>query len=141
MSKRPKILARRPAGPEHMVVSVRAVDKEKFSHRKEPCPKCPWRIDAVGEFPAEAFKHSAETTYDMSQHLFSCHDSGVKKPAVCAGFLLRGADHNLSVRLAYMSGLYKGEVQDGGHELHSSYKDMAVANGVSPDDPVLAKCR
>lgn len=140
MSKRPKVLAVRPAGPDHRVVSLSG-GNDKFTHRKEPCPKCPWRIDAVGEFPAEAFKHSAETAYDMSQHLFSCHDSGSNKPAVCAGFLLRGADHNLSVRLAYMTGRYKGDVHDGGHELHNSYTDMAVANGVNPDDPVLAKCR
>jgi hypothetical protein len=59
---------------------------------------------------------------------------------VCAGFLLRGADHNLSVRLGTISGKY-GAVEDGGHELHENYRAMAIANGVDADDPVLAPCR
>lgn len=138
MSKAPRIVDVRPAGPEHQVVTVVG---GKGSYRRQPCPKCPWRTDAVGEFPAESFRHSANTAYDMSQHVFSCHDSGTKKPATCAGFLLRGADNNLAVRLAYMSGRLEGDVTDGGCELHDSYWDMAVANGVDPEDPVLKPCR
>lgn len=127
----------RPAGPDHQVVSVKGGGTR---YRRRPCPKCPWRVDAVGEFPAEAFRHSAETAYDMSQRLFSCHDSGVRKPAICAGFLLK-ADHNLAVRLARMRGDITDDVTDGGHELHPNYRAMAVANGVAPEDPVLAPCR
>lgn len=138
MSKPPRIVDVRPAGPEHQVVTVLG---GKGSYRRQPCPKCPWRTDAVGEFPAESFRHSANTAYDMSDHVFACHDSGTKKPATCAGFLLRGADHNLAVRLAYMSGRLEGDVTDGGCELHDSYRDMAVANGVDPEDPVLKPCR
>lgn len=138
MLKAPRIVDVRPAGPEHQVVTVVG---GKGSYRRQPCPKCPWRTDAVGEFPAESFRHSANTAYDMSQHVFSCHDSGTKKPATCAGFLLRGADNNLAVRLAYMSGRLEGDVTDGGCELHDSYRDMAVANGVDPEDPVLKPCR
>jgi hypothetical protein len=33
------------------------------------------------------------------------------------------------------------DVEDGGHELHESYRAMAIANGVAADDPVLAACR
>jgi len=95
----------------------------------------------VGEFPAEAFRHSASTAYDMSDHTFACHQSGKEKPATCAGFLLRGATHNLAVRLGYMRGRFQGDVTDGGHELHESYRAMAIANGVDPEDPVLAPCR
>ncbi|CAB5514505.1 hypothetical protein LMG26857_03564 [Achromobacter anxifer] len=138
MSKAPRIVDVRPAGPEHQVVTVVG---GKGSYRRQPCPKCPWRTDAVGEFPAESFRHSANTAYDMSDHVFACHDSGTKKPATCAGFLLRGADNNLAVRLAYMSGRLEGDVTDGGCELHDSYRDMAVANGVDPEDPVLKPCR
>ena len=94
-----------------------------------------------GTFPAEAFRHSAETAYDMSQHSFACHESGAEKPATCAGFLLHGADHNLAVRLRRMRGQIKNDISDGGHDLHHSYRDMAEANGVSPDDPSLTKCR
>lgn len=76
----------------------------------------------------------------MAQHTFACHSAGAENPRICAGFLLRGADHNLSVRLKYIQGQI-GHVHDGGLELHNSYRAMAVANGVSPDDPVLADCR
>jgi hypothetical protein len=77
----------------------------------------------------------------MAQTTFGCHESGSKKPATCAGFLLRGADHNLSVRLGYSTGRYKNDITDGGHELHESYRDMAVANGVPENDPAIKLCR
>lgn len=128
----------RPAGDGHQVVRVVG---GKGSYRRKPCSDCPWRKDAVGEFPAEAFRHSAHTAYDMAQETFACHQSGVKKPATCAGFLLRGAYHNLSVRLGHMFGKFKDDVKDNGVELHASYRAMAVANGVDPDDPALAPCR
>jgi hypothetical protein len=60
---------------------------------------------------------------------------------VCAGFLLRGADHNLAVRLGYYNGRFKDDVSDDGLALHANYRAMAVANGVDPDDPALADCR
>lgn len=59
----------------------------------------------------------------------------------CAGFLLRGADHNMSVRVGYMTGKYKNDVIEGDAILHESYKEMAVANGVHPNHPALAPCR
>lgn len=136
--KQPEILRVRPADENHQVVTVAGDGSRR--HRKKPCAQCPWRKDATGVFPAEAFRHSAETAYDMSSHVFSCHDSGTKRPAACAGFLLRGADHNLSVRLARMQGQML-DVEEGGHELHENYRAMAIANGVDPDDPVLAPCR
>lgn len=128
----------RPAGDGHQVVTVVG---GKGTYRREPCPDCPWRVDAVGVFPAEAFKHSANTAYDMADHTFACHSSGTAKPAICAGFLLRGADHNLTVRLKRMQGEIVDDVVDGGHELHENYRAMAVANGVDPADAVLRPCR
>lgn len=135
-----KVTRIRPAGPDHRVVTL-TTEGGCGSYRKKPCKTCPWRVGAVGEFPASAFKHSAETAYDMSQHVFSCHASGTEKPAVCAGFLLRGGEHNLAVRLGRMNGRYKDDVTDDGVELHENYRAMAVANGVSKNDPVLAPCR
>ena len=129
----------RPAGEDHQVVEVQG---GKNTYRRQPCPDCPWRKDSVGEFPAEAFKHSANTAHDMSDHKFGCHASGTEKPATCAGFLLRGADHNLAVRKAVMFGqIDPREITDGGHELFEDYIEMAIANGVAPDDPALALCR
>lgn len=134
---RARVTRRRLAGEDHAVVTVEGGGD---AYRREPCPTCPWRLDATGEFPADAFKLSAHTAYDMAAAMFACHSSGAAKPATCAGFLVAGADHNLSARLGHCRGLYR-DVTDGGHELHPSYRAMAVANGVDPADPVLAPCR
>nr|WP_255593518.1 DUF6283 family protein [Acidovorax sp. sic0104] len=99
-----------PAGQDHQVVSLKSQSK---SYRKEPCPGCPWKTANAGDFPADAFKVSANTAYDMSTHVFSCHESGSRHPATCAGFLLRGADNNLSVRLSYINGKFQNDVTDG----------------------------
>jgi len=133
-----RVVKIRPAGDDHQVVTV---EDGKGTYRRKPCSDCPWRIDAIGEFPAEAFKHSASTAYDMASNTFACHQSGKVRPSICAGFLLRGADHNLIVRLGFMQGQFKGDVHDDGCELHENYHVMAVANGVDPEDPVLSACR
>lgn len=129
----------RPVDACHQVVTV---EGGKSTLRRTPCGGCPWRVDQTGVFPAKAFEHSAPTAYDMSEHVFSCHESGTAKTAICAGFLLRGADHNLAVRLKAMRGeIGWGSIADGGHELHASYRAMAVANGVAEDAEVLLPCR
>lgn len=133
-----KITKVRPAGDAHQVLTI---EGGKGSYRREPCSDCPWRTDATGIFPSSAFEHSASTAYDMAQNTFGCHQSGSQKPAICAGFLLRGADHNLTVRLRRIDGKIKNDVSDGGHDLHENYTAMAIANGIDEDDPVLGPCR
>jgi hypothetical protein len=60
----------------------------------------------------------------------------------CAGFLLRGAQHNMAVRMACSVGqIDLSQVSDGGHELHDDYRAMAIANGLDPADPRLRGCR
>lgn len=135
---KPAIVAITPAGADHQVVTVQG---GQMLYRRTPCSDCPWRVDATGEFPPEAFRHSATTAYDMASNTFACHQSGTKKPAICAGFLLRGTDHNLRVRLARITGEIHDDVTDGGYELHESYRDMAISNGVDEDDPILRPCR
>ena len=137
MSKKTSIIRTRAAGDNHQVVTVKS---DKKAYRRKPCANCPWRKDAVGEFPPEAFRHSAETSYDQSFNIFACHDSGVEHAATCAGFILRGADNNLAVRLAYLRNEVP-EVTDGGHKLFDNYKQMAIANNVDEADPVLVRCR
>lgn len=134
------VLAIHPAGPEHRVVTVKG---PAGRYCRRPCAECPWRVDAtVGEFPPQAFRRSAITAYDLAQYVFGCHMGGTAVPVTCAGFLLRGATHNLAVRLAVLSGrLRYDDLDDGGHALHASYRAMAIANGVAPDDPALAPCR
>lgn len=136
-ARKTRITAVRPAGAAHQVLTVEGGGK---GHCTRPCADCPWRKDATGEFPPEAFRHSASTAYDMAANTFACHQAGAEQPRVCAGFLLRGAHHNLSVRLGWIQGKYR-DVSDGGHELHEDYRAMAIANGVDPDDEVLAPCR
>lgn len=83
------------------------------------------------------YRHSARTTYDRAETTFGCHSEGADNSATCAGFLLRGAAHNLHVRV-YGPG--EDEVHSG-RELYSNYRAMAVANGVDPADPALVGCR
>ena len=129
----------RPAGPDHQVVTV---SKTGGGYRRKPCGGCPWVTANDGNFPAEAFRHSANTAHDMATTCFACHESGADKPAICAGFLLRNAQNNLSVRMAQMRGtLDMGQVHVDGRELHTSYRAMAEANGVPADDAALANCR
>ncbi len=135
-----KITDIRPAGEDHQVVTV--TSDSPHGYRRKPCSTCTWRVDAVGEFPAEAFRHSASTAYDMADREFACHQSGTGKPATCAGFLLRGAGHNLATRLKVTAGRIELlAVSDDGLELFESYRAMAEANGVEPGDPALSRCR
>lgn len=148
MSGLGKVTQVRPAGDDHRVLTVHGGD---FSYRRRPCggaestperPGCPWRVDAVGHFPAEAFAQSARTAHDLSGHTFGCHESGPDRPATCAGFLLQGADHNMAVRMHRATGKVDlSEVDDGGYELHPGYITMAVENGVDEDDSALRGCR
>jgi hypothetical protein len=107
---------------------------------RSPCAQCPWRVDNTGNFPPEAFRHSAITAYDLATEMFACHMKGAVDPGVCAGFLLNGAEHNLAVRMKRRKHELI-DVEDGGHELHESYREMAIANGVDPDDEALRACR
>lgn len=133
-----RIVEVREAGDEHRVVTTFGGTD---AYRRTPCGGCPWRQDTTGTFPAEAFRHSARTAEDMSEVSFACHEAGSSKPITCAGFLLRGASHNLSVRLGFITGRYQDDVSDAGLALHPSYRAMAEANGVPPEDPALARCR
>ncbi len=124
--------------------AVRRLINTSSRIRNKPCKTCPWRRDAeIGEFPAEAYRTSASCAYDTALTMFSCHESGTKKAAVCAGFLLANSNHNMGVRLGVMKGTYNlsrlGNPDNV--ELYSSYRAMAIANGVDPQDPRIAACR
>lgn len=138
--KKPQVTKVRRADENHQVTTV---ESGGTAYRRTPCDECPWRRDSpVGAFPAEAYRISAPTAYDMARNTFACHMSGVKTPAICAGFLLRGADDNMAVRIAVMNRTIDfRKISDGGCDLYESYREMAEANGVDPDDPVLAPCR
>jgi hypothetical protein len=154
--KRPSIIATRPAGPDHAVLAIEGGIDHRY--RRQPCADCPWRRDRVGEFPAEAFRQSAVTGIDPSSlpwkkdpglaqrllagadHTFACHESGPVRPAVCAGYILRG-DQALAWRVAFSRGQFDPkDVHDGGLALFENYRAMAEANGVAPDDPALVGC-
>lgn len=126
-----------------VTIASRGATPDHHAHCTRPCPQCPWRTDSpIGRFPAEAFRHSAATAYDMASNTFACHMAGKNQPLTCAGFLLRGAMHNLAIRMATIRGrLDLRDVTDGGIDLYSSYRAMAIANGVAADDPILQPCR
>ncbi len=115
----------------------------EFPHAKKPCGECPWRPDvAPGRFPPERFVALAPTAYDMALRVFACHKSPDGREFTCAGFLLRGATHNLSIRLAIAHGqIDPALVSDGGHQLFDGYRQMAVANGVPADHPAIGPVR
>lgn len=127
----------------HAVRTVKYEGETKERFRKTPCKECPWRRDApIGAFPADAFEFSARTAYDMAPSTFSCHMSGIDKGKMCAGFILRGADHNLAFRLAvHADRIEPDKVSDGGVELYDDYVEMALANGVDPESEALKACR
>ncbi|WP_284740260.1 DUF6283 family protein [Amycolatopsis sp. RTGN1] len=109
------------------------------AYQASPCARCPWLRDSpVGAFPPEVFRHSARTTYDLATHKFGCHSSTPEQPKTCAGFLLRGAAHNLSVRV---HGPDVTTAVSTNRPLYDNYREMAIANGVHPDDPSLKPCR
>lgn len=109
---------------------------------KKPCAECPWRLDVdTNAFDMDRFVALAHTAYDMDRHVFTCHKSSLDHPVVCAGFLSRGADHNLTIRLAYAFGELLKTDRSGNMALYDSYRAMAIANGVDPEDPALAPCR
>lgn len=111
--------------------------------QRRPCAECPWRVDvAPGQFPAERYRTLAASAYDLSHVIFACHKSTEGSDVVCAGFLARGADHNLAVRMAYSRGDLDFDVNRAGpFALHDDFRSMAIANGVAPDDPALGPCR
>ena len=137
----PTVTDIRPAGEDHAVITL-DTPRGSTGYRRTPCHTCPWRVDATGAFPAEAFRHSAGTSYDCATVQFACHASGTARPRTCAGYLLNGSTHNLAARMSLARGdVDLSRVSDGGHDLHASYRAMAEANGVDPDDPVLTPCR
>ena len=139
MGKRANITGRHACGDTHEVVTV---EGGPSTYRREPCDECPWRKDLrAGAFPAEAFRHSANTAHDASLHMFGCHMSPSNRPQTCAGFILKNSVHNLGVRIATSSGRIDPSKVSSRVPLYDSYREMAVANGVSADDPALAKCR
>lgn len=107
-----------------------------------PCSECPWRTDvAPGKFPPERFAALAKTAYDMATKQFGCHKAPDGFPIGCAGFVLRGAVHNLGARLAISAGRLDPQAVSSRFPLYPSYRAMAVANGVAPDHPALTPCR
>ena len=125
------------------VTSVSTKGGNARSARSRPCEQCPWREDVpTGVFPPAAFITSAPTAYDGAISTFGCHMNPVENPATCAGFLLRHGVNNLGVRLAIISDrLDLDRISAAKLPIYESYREMAIANGVDPNDPCLKDVR
>jgi hypothetical protein len=107
-----------------------------------PCAECPWRTDVPpGRFPPARFIALAKTAYDMALEQFACHKAPDSRAFGCAGFVLRGATHNLGARLSINAQRLDPRAVSSPFPLYCDYREMAVANGVEPDHPALAACR
>lgn len=136
MKRKAQVTGTRRAGPDHAVLTT--IGGDGYQHR--PCAQCPWRSDLpTGEFPAEAFRISATTAYDGAMNMFACHMLGAASSLICAGFLLKNAANNIGARIA--NSRSDLSVVHSPYPLYASYRAMAIANGVDPDDPVIAPCR
>lgn len=141
----------RLADRNHAVHTVEDEAPGSRRFRRAPCPTCPWRKDAVGEFPAQAFRLSANTGTDAGNifmlddpnealHTFGCHSSSLGRSQTCAGYVLNG-DNSLGWRVAYTRGRFAPNECHSDVPLFDNYYEMAVANGVPPDDPAIAACK
>lgn len=109
-----------------------------MNHAVKPCAECPWRRDVpVGKFPPERFEVLASTAYDLSGTVFACHMSKEGGEFACAGFILQSSAHNMACRLARMP---FDDVRSE-YPLFETYREMAIANGVDADSPLLNACR
>jgi hypothetical protein len=124
------------------VTTLTSKPNGQAGYRKQVCETCPWRLDAeVGRFPAQAYRESAPTAHDASFSTFACHESGKEHLQTCAGFILANSFDNIGVRIAECRGDLDRRQIKRTVPLYRSYRAMAEANGVDPDDPVLAPCR
>ena len=140
MRQKTRVTRTRLAGDHHAVNTL--LSSQSLGYRREVCDECPFRLDAkIGEFPAEAYRYSAHTAYDAAMETFACHMSGKDYPKTCAGFLLTQGIHNIGVRLSLSKGAIDLNELRTTEPLYENYRQMAIANGVSPDDPVLQNCR
>lgn len=114
--------------------------------RKRFCKTCPWLKANVGRFPPRAFELSARTSYDIADSMkqgspaFQCHSDPDR---ICAGYIksLNG-HHSLPVRMLAMEVPdIHDQIADPPSEPFDNYYDMAVANGVDPESPAIAKVR
>lgn len=114
-----------------------------FRFCRKPCSECPWRTDVQPyRFKPERYRNLASSAEDISFILFACHKTNDGKEVACAGFLLRGATHNMAVRMARVRGDIKdGDVSDGGFPLFDNYRAMAAANGVPRSHRALKHVR
>lgn len=107
-------------------------------HMQSPCAECPWRRDVpLGKFTPSRYQKLASTAYEMTSTIFACHMTPENKTKACAGFILQSSVHNLSIRMSRQN----FDHVTSAYPLFATYREMAIANGVKKNDPVLRSCR
>lgn len=108
---------------------------------REPCAKCPYRVDAPrGLWDPHEFLQLYVNEMRQTGATYACHKYGKVEPAersYCVGWLLdqrrRGVRNvGLRLRLAVVPefGDELATLSDGGHELFPDIGSMCRANGV-----------
>lgn len=111
-------------------------------YQRKPCEACPWRRDVTpGQFSVERFTILAETAWDMAIVQFACHKSPEGEEFGCAGWVLQSSAHNYGARMAASRGVLNPAEISSPYPLYETYRAMAIANGVPPDEPALVPCR
>lgn len=101
------------------------------------CSECPWRKDVpVGRFPPERYVALKNTVEQGLNNLFACHKTSDGEPSACVGFLLVDGPNNWTARLAAITGEFDPRKLEAAGPLYDSFQEMALANGVSPEDLV-----
>jgi hypothetical protein len=111
-------------------------------YQRTPCIECPWRLDQPpGRFPPERYIVLAESAWDMAVVQFACHKSPEGQEFGCAGWVLQSSAHNYGARMAASRGVLNPAEISSPYPLYETYRALAIANGVPPDEPALVPCR
>jgi hypothetical protein len=99
------------------------------------CSACPWRKDVpVGVFPPERFIALAATVKQDFGPVFACHKTTEGQDSACVGYLLTEGTENFNVRIASIRGALDMKKLKSEYPLYATFKEMALANGVAPED-------
>lgn len=102
-----------------------------------PCENCPWRKDAstdtIPGFSPSMMKELLVQCSDDGMAIMACHKSTCDNNIICAGFALIVGYESIGLRIASRTRNFDPkDYSADGVELHDSFEEMMLANGVQP---------